>query len=197
MGDACEITKKLQETDAQAENSHAQQLSNSCWQRPADNMAAAGGRDSEATTTAMDAAAGAAAGVAGGASDNPLPDTWKYDAQSRLTDAGNKVHAEYDKTTGDLNYVRVGDYEFQRGPNNTLITTKTRPDGSKRIYTDENVQSLTLTTTGDGIDRQGVRVEFGDTGSKSFQVYRSAENQQRFNHLFGSAVAAAKAAKPE
>ncbi len=122
--------------------------------------------------------------VANSTPDSPHPDTWKYGPGMKVLEAGNKFSAEYDEKTGELLSAKMGDDEWKRGPNNTVIETHTRKDGTTSTEIYKGVRSFTADAYGDNENGllAGMRVTVADgetsESSRSVPIY---QNEERIN----------------
>lgn len=110
--------------------------------------------------------------VANSTPEHPHPDTWKLDNNMNVTEAGNKFKAEYDPKTGELMSARLGDDEWKRGPDNTVVHTYKRADGTTASNVLDEVRSFTAkpyTDTDNGL-LAGMTVEVG-TGKTSSSAH--------------------------
>lgn len=130
--------------------------------------------------------------VANSTPDHPHPDTWKRDASGNIVEAGNKFSAEYDPKTGELISAKLGDDEWRRGPDNTVIQTHTRKDGTTRTDTYTDVRSFTAepyTDTKNGL-LAGMTVSVGEgktSGSaRSVPIYENEEHANWSNGIVNS-----------
>lgn len=136
--------------------------------------------------------------VANSTPDHPHPDTWKLDANRNVLEAGNKFSAEYDPKTGELISAKLGDDEWRRGPDNTVIQTHKLKDGTIRTETYTDVRSFTAqpyTDTKNGL-LAGMTVSVGEgkTGesSHSVPIYENEEHANWSNGIVNSWVGKAK-----
>ncbi|MBK7840708.1 MAG: hypothetical protein IPJ49_24145 [Candidatus Obscuribacter sp.] len=101
--------------------------------------------------------------------DQPHPDTWKRDKNMNVIEAGNKFKAEYNPSTGELMSARLGDEEWKRGPDNTILHSYKKRDGSTISDVMEDVRSFTAkpySNTNNGLLAGiNVEVETGKSGS--------------------------------
>lgn len=110
--------------------------------------------------------------VANSTPEHPHPDTWKLDNNMNVTEAGNKFKAEYDPKTGELMSAKLGDDEWKRGPDNTVVHTYKRADGTTASTVLDEVRNFTAkpyTDTDNGL-LAGMTVEVG-TGETSSSAY--------------------------
>lgn len=130
--------------------------------------------------------------VANSTPDHPHPDTWKRDANRNIVEAGNKFSAEYDPKTGELISAKLGDDEWRRGPDNTVIQTHTRKDGTTRTDTYTDVRSFTAepyTDTKNGL-LAGMTVSVGEgktsESARSVPIYENEEHANWSNGIVNS-----------
>ncbi len=127
--------------------------------------------------------------VANSTPDHPHPDTWKLDENRKIVEAGNKFSAEYDPKTGELISAKLGDDEWRRGPDNTVIQTHTRKDGTTRTDTYTDVRSFTAepyTDTKNGL-LAGMTVSVGEgktsESASSVPIYENEEHANWSNGI--------------
>mgnify|MGYP006056220841 FL=1 len=86
-----------------------------------------------------------------------------------VIEAGNKFKAEYNPSTGELMSARLGDEEWKRGPDNTILHNYKKRDGSTISDVMEDVRSFTAkpySNTNNGLLAGiNVEVETGKSGS--------------------------------
>lgn len=136
--------------------------------------------------------------VANSTPEHPHPDTWKRDASRNIVEAGNKFSAEYDPKTGELISAKLGDDEWRRGPDNTVIQTHTRKDGTTRTDTYTDVRSFTAepyTDTQNGL-LAGMTVSVGEgktsESARSVPIYENEEHANWSNGIVNNWVAKAQ-----
>lgn len=127
--------------------------------------------------------------VANSTPDHPHPDTWKLDENRKIVEAGSKFSAEYDPKTGELISAKLGDDEWRRGPDNTVIQTHTRKDGTTRTDTYTDVRSFTAepyTDTKNGL-LAGMTVSVGEgktsESASSVPIYENEEHANWSNGI--------------
>lgn len=136
--------------------------------------------------------------VANSTPDHPHPDTWKRDANRNIVEAGNKFSAEYDPKTGELISAKLGDDEWRRGPDNTVIQTHVRKDGTIRTDTFTDVRSFTAepyTDTKNGL-LAGMTVSVGEgktsESARSVPIYENEEHAKWSSGIVNSWVGKAQ-----
>ena len=136
--------------------------------------------------------------VANSTPEHPHPDTWKFDENRKIVEAGNKFSAEYDPKTGELISAKLGDDEWRRGPDNTVTQTHTRKDGTTRTDTYTDVRSFTAepyTDTKNGL-LAGMTVSVGEgktsESASSVPIYENEEHANWSNGIVSSWVAKAQ-----